>query len=57
MGWQPELGDLLPDVNYQAIDWGHYSKNYPDNNGTGHCDYTGHELVYKEIIQKVKAQL
>lgn len=57
LGWQPELGDLLPDVNYQAIDWGHYSKQYPDSKGTGHCDYTGHRLVYEEIINKVKAQL
>jgi hypothetical protein len=57
MGWQPQFGDLLPEENYVAVDWGYWSQNYPDDRGTGHCDYRGHDLVYKEIIKKVKAQV
>ena len=57
MGWQPEFENLLPEENYKAVDWGYWSKNYPDDKGTGHCDYTGHRLVHEEIIKKVKSQL
>ena len=57
MGWQPQFGELLPEVNYQAVDWGYWSQNYPDTRGTGHCDYTGHRLVHQEIIKKVESQV
>ena len=57
MGWQPEFGTLIPDVNYMAVDWGYWSQTYPDDKGTGHTNYQGHNLVYREIIKKVKAQV
>ena len=57
MGWQPEFGDLLPEENYVAVDWGYWSQNYPDDKGTGHCNYQGNYYVYREVINKVKAQV
>ena len=57
MGWQPQFGDLLPEENYVANDWGFYSREYPDARETGHCDYTGHRLVHEAIWNKVEQQL
>lgn len=57
MGWQPNFAELVSEKNYMAVDWGYWSQNYPDDRGTGHCDYQGHQYVYLEIIKKVKAQI
>lgn len=57
MAWQPDLENLLPEHNYAAIDWGHWSRTYPDSRGTGHCDVRGHEEVFKIIQPKIDAQL
>ena len=57
MGWQPNFAELVSEKNYMAVDWGYWSQNYPDDKGTGHCDYQGHQYVYLEIIKKVKAQI
>lgn len=57
MGWQPNFANLLPDENYMAVDWGYWSQTYPDDKGTGHCNYQGNYYVYREVINKVKAQV
>ena len=57
MAWQPDLENLLPEYNYAAVDWGYWSKTYPDTKNTGHCDKKGHEKVFEIIKPKIEAQL
>lgn len=56
MGHQPDFAKLVPEENYENIDWGWFSQRYPDPKGTGHCDYTGHQLVFEKLKEKVDAQ-
>lgn len=57
MGWQPDLQNLMDDVNYVPVDWGYYSNRYPDSKGTGHCDRKGHQEVFELIKPSIEAQL
>jgi hypothetical protein len=56
MGHQPDFERLLPEVNYANVDWGYFSREYPDKRNTGHCDYEGHRQVFEIIKPKVDAQ-
>lgn len=57
MGWQPDLQNLMDEVNYVPVDWGHWSKYHPDPKGTGHCDKVGHAEVFKLIKPSIEAQI
>lgn len=57
MGWQPDLQNLMDDVHYVPVDWGHWTNTFPDSKGTGHCDKRGHEQVFELIKPSIEAQL
>lgn len=42
--------------NFLLNDWGVYSRKYPDNGKSGHCDERGHVEVANNIIEKIKNQ-
>ena len=57
LGWQPELENLMSDLNYVATDWGYWSRIHPDKYGTGHCNEQGHIEVFKLIKPNLDMQL
>jgi hypothetical protein len=48
------LPTLIDEQNRLENDWGYYTKNYPDNRGSSHCNEEGNALVGKSIIDHIK---
>jgi hypothetical protein len=45
---------VIPAKNAMHNDWGFYSKNYPDEQGSGHCNEVGNLKVGNEVISHIE---
>lgn len=51
-----ERHKFIDKENFFFNDWGYYSRKYPDNVGSGHCNEIGHMEVAKLLIERIKGK-